>query len=65
MPTALNDLLKAASRSFYLTLRVLPARVRPQIGLASGARRSRRFNLRQTLRSDFSDDSSLLNIEAA
>jgi farnesyl-diphosphate farnesyltransferase len=29
-----NDLLKAASRSFYLTLRVLPARVRPQIGLA-------------------------------
>src|SRR5271154_4623054 len=35
MPTALNDLLKATSRSFYLTLRVLPARVRPQIGLAS------------------------------
>src|SRR5471032_1321692 len=34
MPTALNDLLKATSRSFYLTLRVLPARVRPQIGLA-------------------------------
>ena len=30
----LNDLLKATSRSFYLTLRVLPARVRPQIGLA-------------------------------
>jgi hypothetical protein len=29
MPTALNDLLKATSRSFYLTLRV-----RPQIGLA-------------------------------
>ena len=29
-----NDLLKATSRSFYLTLRVLPARVRPQIGLA-------------------------------
>jgi farnesyl-diphosphate farnesyltransferase len=27
-------LLKATSRSFYLTLRVLPARVRPQIGLA-------------------------------
>jgi len=26
MPTALNDLLKATSRSFYLTLRVLPAR---------------------------------------
>jgi farnesyl-diphosphate farnesyltransferase len=34
MPNALNDLLKATSRSFYLTLRVLPARVRPQIGLA-------------------------------
>jgi farnesyl-diphosphate farnesyltransferase len=30
----LNDLLQATSRSFYLTLRVLPARVRPQIGLA-------------------------------
>jgi len=30
----LQDLLKATSRSFYLTLRVLPARVRPQIGLA-------------------------------
>jgi farnesyl-diphosphate farnesyltransferase len=29
-----NDLLQATSRSFYLTLRVLPARVRPQIGLA-------------------------------
>jgi hypothetical protein len=37
MPTALNDLLKATSRSFYLTLRVLPARVRPQIGLADAA----------------------------
>jgi farnesyl-diphosphate farnesyltransferase len=34
MPTGLNNLLKATSRSFYLTLRVLPARVRPQIGLA-------------------------------
>ena len=34
MPSALNDLLRATSRSFYLTLRVLPARVRPQIGLA-------------------------------
>jgi hypothetical protein len=33
MPTALNDLLKVTSRSFYLTLRVLPAAVRPQIGL--------------------------------
>ena len=30
----LNTLLQATSRSFYLTLRVLPARVRPQIGLA-------------------------------
>jgi len=29
-----NDLLKATSRSFYLTLRVLPAAVRSQIGLA-------------------------------
>src|ERR1700691_3789209 len=34
MTEALNQLLKAASRSFYLTLRVLPARVRRQIGLA-------------------------------
>jgi farnesyl-diphosphate farnesyltransferase len=30
----LGDLLKATSRSFYLTLRILPSRVRPQIGLA-------------------------------
>jgi len=30
----LTDLLKAVSRSFYLTLRVLPAKIRPQIGLA-------------------------------
>lgn len=30
----LNDLLRGTSRSFYLTLRVLPAKVRPQIGLA-------------------------------
>jgi len=30
----LNNLLKATSRSFYLSLRVLPAAVRPQIGLA-------------------------------
>jgi farnesyl-diphosphate farnesyltransferase len=30
----LNDLLKDVSRSFYLTLRVLPGAVRPQIGLA-------------------------------
>jgi farnesyl-diphosphate farnesyltransferase len=29
-----TDLLRATARSFYLTLRVLPARVRPQIGLA-------------------------------
>jgi farnesyl-diphosphate farnesyltransferase len=34
MVGTLNDLLKATSRSFYLTLRVLPAAVRPQIGLA-------------------------------
>jgi farnesyl-diphosphate farnesyltransferase len=34
MNAALNELLKRTSRSFYLTLRVLPARVRPQIGLA-------------------------------
>jgi len=34
MPTALNDLLKATSRSFSPPLRVLPARVRPQTGLA-------------------------------
>ena len=34
MPAALNDLLRATSRSFYLTLRVLPAAVRSQIGLA-------------------------------
>jgi len=33
-PVRLGDLLKATSRSFYLTLRVLPAAVRPQIGLA-------------------------------
>jgi farnesyl-diphosphate farnesyltransferase len=30
----LGDLLKGTSRSFYLTLRVLPAAVRQQIGLA-------------------------------
>ena len=30
----LNGLLKAMSRSFYLTLRVLPRAIRPQIGLA-------------------------------
>src|SRR5687767_1506136 len=30
----LTDLLEAVSRSFYLTMRVLPAKVRPQIGLA-------------------------------
>ena len=34
MTGALNDLLKATSRSFYLTLRVLPAALRPQIGVA-------------------------------
>lgn len=31
---SLADLLKQTSRSFYLTMRVLPAPVRPQIGLA-------------------------------
>lgn len=31
---SLNELLKQTSRSFYLTLRVLPRAVRPQIGLA-------------------------------
>ena len=34
MVIALNQLLKATSRSFYLTLRVLPGAVRSQIGLA-------------------------------
>lgn len=33
-PALPGDLLKQVSRSFYLTLRVLPAVVRPQIGLA-------------------------------
>src|SRR5436190_24075837 len=31
---SLTDLLKQTSRSFYLTLRVLPRAIRPQIGLA-------------------------------
>src|SRR3954454_24321937 len=30
----LGPLLKAVSRSFYTTLRVLPGKIRPQIGLA-------------------------------
>ena len=34
MTASLNELLKQTSRSFYLTLRVLPCAVRPQIGLA-------------------------------
>lgn len=34
MSPSLNDLLQRTSRSFYLTLRVLPRAVRPQIGLA-------------------------------
>ena len=34
MTDSANDLLQATARSFYLTLRVLPARVRPQIGVA-------------------------------
>ena len=34
LPSHLNELLKQTSRSFYLTLRVLPRAVRSQIGLA-------------------------------
>jgi len=34
MTTSLQQLLKETSRSFYLTLRVLPRAIRPQIGLA-------------------------------
>ncbi len=34
LPANLDDLLRATSRSFYLTLRVLPCAIRPQIGLA-------------------------------
>ena len=34
LPENLDALLKATSRSFYLTLRVLPRAIRPQIGLA-------------------------------
>jgi len=34
MTGSLNSLLRATSRSFYLTLRVLPETIRPQIGLA-------------------------------
>ena len=34
MNAALQQLLKETSRSFYLTLRVLPGAIRPQIGLA-------------------------------
>src|SRR5689334_12842529 len=33
-PELLSSLLKQVSRSFYLTLRVLPNAIRPQIGLA-------------------------------
>ena len=33
-PVSINDLLKRNSRSFYLTLRVLPRAIRHQIGLA-------------------------------
>jgi farnesyl-diphosphate farnesyltransferase len=33
MPKLLTDLLKQTSRSFYLTLRVLPGAIRPQIAL--------------------------------
>ena len=40
MTTTANDLLKATARSFYLSLRMLPAAVRPQSkpGLPAGAR---------------------------
>jgi farnesyl-diphosphate farnesyltransferase len=34
MTAALNDILRRTSRSFYLTLRILPRAVRPQIALA-------------------------------
>jgi len=34
LPPTLQTLLRDTSRSFYLTLQVLPSRVRPQIGLA-------------------------------
>ncbi|HEX7653989.1 MAG TPA: squalene/phytoene synthase family protein [Verrucomicrobiae bacterium] len=34
MDEALESLLRDTSRSFYLTLRILPAAIRPQIGLA-------------------------------
>jgi farnesyl-diphosphate farnesyltransferase len=34
IPKPLTNLLKQTSRSFYLTLRVLPGAIRPQIGLA-------------------------------
>jgi farnesyl-diphosphate farnesyltransferase len=33
-PLSQDELLRATSRSFYLTLRVLPSTIRPQIGLA-------------------------------
>ncbi len=33
LPDALDEVLRRVSRSFYLTLRVLPSAVRPQIGL--------------------------------
>src|SRR2546425_7412069 len=34
MNAQVRELLKETSRSFYLTLRILPAAIRPQIGLA-------------------------------
>jgi hypothetical protein len=37
MHKSFKDLLRATSRSFWLTLRVLPAAVRPQIGLVPEA----------------------------
>ena len=33
-PELLTTLLREVSRSFYLTMRVLPSAIRPQIGLA-------------------------------
>jgi len=50
----LVDLLKATSRSFYLTLRVLPVAVRPQIGfIICRRRRKESHSLIQCSRSKF------------
>ena len=53
LPPDINRLLKQVSRSFYLTLRALPAQVRPQIGLA--------YLLART--SDTIADTSLVSVE--